>query len=208
VTITPHNTQETLLYCQQQHAHLDPPDKYGSTWHNDCQAFCHVAWGIMSGGFGSAYAQWLGLDSEDRHVTLDTSHAPVGALLFSKGTTPFGHIFIAARPFASGTPAGWSTDLWKYGKVGKVARTAPRTAWGHRILGWGTSINGFELDLTGKTAPKPKQNKRYLRIAHAITNLEGALETAQRTKDHHDAVIIKAELHDLKELYGELRHAA
>lgn len=207
MTLTPNNVPETLLYCRQQHAHLNPPPEYGSDWHNDCQAFCHEAWGVTEGGFGSAYAQWLGLAPEDRHPTSDTSAAPPGALLFSKGSSPFGHIFIAAHPFASGVEAGWSTDLWQDGKVGKVARTAPHTAWGHTILGWGTSINGYRLDLTGKTPAKPLQNKRYLFVNDAIGKMEGALETATKQGDKADIKLLKREIHDLHRLYAKLRHA-
>lgn len=144
---TPNTAEQALFYARTQHRHCDPPDKYGSTWMNDCQAFCHVAYGMIDGGNASAYLQWLDLNPDQRHATGHTHHAPVGSLLFSKGRTPFGHIMIAARPFKDGTPAAWSTDLGGIGLVTKVPRTAVRTEWGHDILGWGTAINGHRLDL-------------------------------------------------------------
>lgn len=147
---TPHGVEATLKYCREQHAHCDPPPPYKPDWHNDCQAFCHCAWGLFTGGEPSAYAQWLALTTKQRHRTGDTGSAPLGSLLFSKGATPFGHVMVSARRFKSGTPAAWSTDLRKIGQVGKVARTAPHTAWGHTILGWGTAINGVDLDLSQK----------------------------------------------------------
>lgn len=145
--LTPNDVEEALAYCRAQHRHLDPPPQYGSTWQGDCQAFCHVAYGLLVGGNATAYLQWLDLEPGHRHRTSDTSRAPLGALLFSKGSTRFGHIMIASRPLPDGTPAAWSTDLWATGQVGKVPRSAPRTQWGHRILGWGTEINGHRLDL-------------------------------------------------------------
>jgi hypothetical protein len=146
---TPSNFQDALAYARAQHRFLNPPSNYGSTWEGDCQAFCHCAYGLFGGGEPSAYAQWQALHPKQRHATSNTARAPLGALLFSKGRTPFGHIMIAARPFRDGTPAAWSTDLWETGRVGKVPRTAPHTEWGHEILGWGTAINGYDLDLKG-----------------------------------------------------------
>lgn len=226
--VTPNNIPESLGYAIAQHTHLDPPDAYGSTWEGDCQAFCHVARGLLSGGFGSAYAQWLGLDPEDRIVLTDLSKAPLGSSLFSKGSTPFGHTWIMARPFPNGAPGSWSTDLWKTGCVGKVLVTASQTKWGHRPLGAGLSVNGYALDLTGKNPPKPKQNKRYQRIERAVqnlgtgidglvtarSNLHVALEKAQSQKDAKDEsmiqrniTIVTGDIKDMKEELARLQHA-
>lgn len=151
MSTTPHDAEETLAFARAQHRHLDPPDKYGTTWHNDCQAFCHCAWGLLTGGFATAWLQWLGLHPDDKHITADLSGAPLGALLFSRrpsGGT--GHVWLAARPMSDGRPGSWSTDTNPdaFGGVGKVHRTYPRDAWGHVLLGWGTSVNGVQLDLT------------------------------------------------------------
>lgn len=144
---TPNHVEEALAYCRAQHRHLDPPDKYGSTWTGDCQAFCHVAYGLLTGGNDTAYHQWLNTRPDHRYPG-GTDKAPLGALLFSKGRTPYGHVMIACRPFRNGTPAAWSTDLWRTGQVGKVPRTWVAEKWGHDILGWGTETNGHVLDLT------------------------------------------------------------
>lgn len=146
--LTPSNTEETLAYCRAQHRRVNPPDKYGSTWEGDCQAFCHVARGLLDGGNATAYLQWLDLEPQNRVATSDTSKAPLGSMLFSKGSSRFGHIMIAARPFRDGTPAAWSTDLWRTGRVGKVPRSAVRTEWGHQILGYGFEINKHRLDMS------------------------------------------------------------
>jgi hypothetical protein len=97
-----------------------------------------------------------------------------------------------------------------YGRVDKVPRSAPATHWGHRNLGWGTSINGYELDLTHGAAkpkpPKPIQAKRYEFIKDAITRMEQALEVAQKKKDAGDIKVIQAEIRRLKRMYAALRH--
>ncbi len=237
--VTPNNLSEMLLACQQQHEHMNAAAfGYGADWEGDCQAFVHCMWGV-GGGFGSAFAQWLGLDAEDR-LTLtelkgDLANAPLGASLFSKGSSPFGHTWIRARPFPSHTPGSWTTDLWKTGLVGKVPINAPHTEWGHALLGAGLSTNGYALDLTGKNPPKPKQNKRYQRLNKAIhnmgegidslvlvrSNLRDALETAKSKHDTADVnhfsreIIVmngsiqesRKELKRLQTLYSNARHA-
>jgi hypothetical protein len=234
--VTPNNLNQMLDSCVSQHEKLDSAYwGYGPTWEGDCQAFVHCMWGLRTGGFSSAYNQWLGLDSEDRIVLTDLNKAPLGSTLFSKGSTPHGHTWPSARPFASGTPGSWSTDLPRTGHVGKIARTTPLVEWGHRPLGAGLSINGYALDLTGNKPPQPKQNKKYQRIERAIQNmgestdslirvrhnLAGALDTAHRRKDQKDAEKIARQIHvivddiraareeikRLETLYSNLRHA-
>lgn len=208
-TLTPNNVPETLAYCAAQSQHLDPPAQYGDTWQNDCQAFVHVAHGVMEGGFASAKAQFFGMPSELRHPTQDLSGAPAGANLYSAGSNPAGHTWVGSHPFKSGTPAGWSTDFNPHvtGGVWKVSRNAPRDIWRHTNLGWGLGINGYEVDLTGKNPPKPLQDKRYQRLAHMITMTEGMIEFAQNHHDHADVVLFRKELRNLKALYSEARHA-
>lgn len=210
MTDTPRDFEGALKYAREQAQQLDPPDKYGSTWHNDCQAFVHVAYGLMTGGFASAYLQWLGADEEHKHRTGDLSDAPLGALLCSKGSTAAGHIWLAARPMRSGRPGSWSTDFntHVFGGVAKVNRNTPRDRWGHRNLGWITTVNGYALDLThARAVVKPLQNKRYQRIDAAISNLQRAHETAVADRDQHDQDLIEAEIKRLKSLYSKIRHA-
>lgn len=210
MTLTPNNVPESLAYCRDQVQHLNPPDKYGSTWNNDCQAFAHVARGILEGGFGSAKAQFFGMPSEFRHPTTDLSHAPVGSSLFSAGDNPAGHTWIAAWPFkASGNPGSFSTDMNPnvFGGVMKVQRNAPRDVWGHVNLGWGQSINGYVIDLSGKKPPVALQRHRYQRLARMINMTEGMIEVAQKRHDHADVKLFRKELRHLKKLYAEARHA-
>jgi hypothetical protein len=208
MTETPVDLEAALLYYRQQAVNLSPPASYGiSNWAGRCQQLAHTAYGLFSGGFATAYLQWLGADSEDRHVTTDLSQGPVGSFLCTKGSNPAGHIFGAAHPFASGLPGGWSNDIVETGHVDKVDRNAPRDHWGHRNLGWITSINGFALDLTHGAPPKPKQNKRYQRVENAIMNLHHSKETAKSQHDKHDVDAIDKEIERLKVLYSKLRHS-
>lgn len=225
---TPNTLAEMLQSCINQHEHMDAAFwGYGSDWTSDCQAFVHCMWGLRSGGFGSAYAQWLGLDAEDRLTMTELKgsldNAPLGSSLFTKGSSPYGHTYPAARAFDNGTSGAWSTDLWRTGLVGKVARNAPMTKWGHHALGAGLSVNGYALDLTGKQPPKPKQNKRYQRIERAHhnlglgiddiinsrNNLRRALDTAEAHHDLNDATRIKRHLRvineDIADLHKELK---
>lgn len=237
--ITPNNIPETMAYCLAQHEHLDPPMQYGDTWQGDCQAFNHVARGLLGGGFGSALLQFFGLDPEDRltmeELNSSLDNAPDGSSLFSKGSSPFGHVYIARRPFKDGRKGAWGTDLPKTGHVGAFLRDAPLTVWGHTPLGAGLSVNGYALDLSGKNPPKPKQNKRYERIHRGIENLSHglddmialranlghALDTARETHDREDADHLRAEIartrkmithtrdeiERLQGLYTRIRHA-
>lgn len=210
MTDTPVDFEAALLYCREQAAHIDVPSYYSSpTWHNLCQAFCHEIYGLHTGGNASAWIQWNATSPAHRHTTLNLDSAPVGSLLCTKGSSPFGHIFPAAHPFKDGTPGAWSTDLpVDNGHIGKVHRNAPILAWGHRPLGYITEINGFALDLTHtKNPPKPIQNKRYQRIEHAIQNLQHAVDQAKADKDHGDVVVLRNEIHRLKDLYSKIKHS-
>lgn len=173
-------------------------------WTNFCQMLARMAYGIPA-LYGSAFAQWLGADSKHPHN--DLSSAPVGSLLCTKGSNPAGHIFYASRPFASGTPAGWSNDLVVTGDVDKVSRQAPHDHWGHKNLGHILEVNEHELDLTHGKPPKPKQNKRYLSVKVAIDKMEHARDNAKASGDRHDVRLLNREIHDLKVLYSNIRHA-
>jgi hypothetical protein len=222
MTDTPHNLPEMLSACAAQHQHQTASAfGYGADWEGDCQAFVHVMWGLLVGGFGSAYLQFLGLDPEDRLTMTELkgslANAPLGSSLFTKGTSPNGHTFPKSRPFANGHAAGWSTDLWRTGLVGKVPVTAARTEWGHRELGAGLSVNGNALDLSGKKPPRPKQNKRYQRIERAHTNLGHSLDSLRvsrrdlnialaTARNKHDATDVKHIQSNINFLNKDIEH--
>lgn len=174
-------------------------------WTALCQSFVRSCYDIPP-LFGSAFAQWLGADPEDRHEGGDPADAPLGSGLCFKGASVNGHIELAARPFKkSGTAAGWSNDLVTTGRINKVARTAATSHWGQTYLGYVTAINGYDLQLKKAKPPKPKQNKRYEGVSHAIDRLEAAAEAAKKQRDHHDVQTLTGEIHRLKHLYETLR---
>lgn len=197
---TPNTWGEALHYAMGQAAH---PSR---DWTNYCQMFVRLCYGVPA-LYGSAYAQWLGADDANKHVGGDPNNAPVGSLLCTKGTNPAGHIYLAANPFKSGASGAWSNDLVVVGDIDKVHRDAPMTHWGHHYLGYITEVSGYDIDPKRKHPPKPKQDKRYLAVDHAITRMERALKTAQDQKDHHDIRLLKKEIKDLHELYSTLRHS-
>lgn len=205
MTYTPRNYEEALGYARYCAAHptMQAPTKSG-TWEGYCQVFVRTCYDVPA-LYGSAYAQWLGLDPEDRHVGGSPSDAPLGSALFFKGSNPSGHIDLAARPFKNGTAAAWSNDLVVFGQIDKVARTAPTTAWGQTYLGYGTAVNGYDLRLKEAKPPVPKQDKRYLAIDRAISKMEVALQTATKQNDKADIGVLNAEIAHLKRMYDNLR---
>lgn len=209
MTTTPRDFEQALAYLRDQARHMDPPAKYGNDWHNDCQALAHVEYGVMEGGNPSAYAQWLATPAEHKHVGGDPAKAPLGALLCSKGSSPFGHIWTAARPFDSGTSGGMGPDMnpHVFGGVSKFPRNAPMTVWGHRYLGWITEINGFSLDLTHGQPAKPIENKRYKRLARSIDLLEASVKVAQKDHDKKDIEALRKQIREMKALYKRIRHS-
>jgi hypothetical protein len=207
VTASPKTYLEALEVAQWWHEHPDAPaPTKNGTWAGYCQAFVRTTYGIPP-LFASAWAQWLGADEEDKHPGGVPSEAPLGAALLYKGSAPYGHIMLAARPFPAGTAAAWSNDLVAHGDIHKVSRTAPTSAWGQGYLGYLTAVNDYDLQLKTATPPKPKQNRRYEALAKAIDKLEQALATAKTNHDWQDARVLRDELKRLRALYAELRHA-
>lgn len=210
MTQTPNDFEEALAYLRGQAAHLNPPLKYGANWHNDCQALAHVEYGVMEGGNPSAYAQWLATPAEHKHRGGDPDDAPLGALLCSKGSSPFGHIWTGGRPLGSGAPGGWGPDMnpGTFGGIAKFERSAPMDVWGHTYLGWISEINGFALDLTKARQPaKPIENKRYKRLARSINLLEGAIDVAKKDHDKRDIEALRKQLASMKVLYKKIKHS-
>lgn len=176
---SPRDFEEAFKYAQTQwHG--------GPHWKGMCQKFVRSCYGI-GGGFGSAYAQWLGMPKHAKHAGGNPDNAPLGAALFYKGRGKYGHVMLAKRPFHNGVSAAWSNDLVRVGYIDAASRHAPISQWGEAYLGYGTNLNGVDLDLTHgtpkaqkKTAPKEKP---YKNIADAIDQLEHALVTAKHYKD-------------------------
>lgn len=193
---SPKDFKEALKYAQGE------AKNRSTDWTAYCQKFVRSAYGIPA-LYGSAIAQWYGLDNEDRVSGGDPDDAPVGSALFYAGGT-YGHVMLAAHSFKNGTSAAWSNDLVRRGHINKVARTAPVTSWGQRYLGYGLSINGYDLRYH---KPKPKQNKPYPALKNALNNVERALQTAKAQKDKADVEVLTAEAKRLRRLYNTLRKA-
>lgn len=199
MTASPRTVEEALAYARAEH------EDSSMDWEAYCQRFVRTAYGIPS-LFGSAWAQWLGADDEDRHDAADHGHdpsaAPLGSALCYKGSGPYGHIMLAARDGGA-----WSNDLVRTGEIDWVRRTAPTKKWGQAYLGYLTAVNGYDLQLKEAKPPKPKDTKRYAGIGRAIERLEGARDRAVALGDRKDARAIRAQLVELRELYDLVLHA-
>ena len=195
MTDSPRTFEQALAFARAESAHRS------QDWHGYCQKFVRSAYNIPS-LFGSAWAQWLGADDEDKHPGGDPADAPLGSALCYKGSSPFGHIDLAAREIGA-----WSNDLVRDGYIDWVPRTAPVTKWGQKYLGYLTAVNDYDLQLKKDAPPKPKQTKRYTAIDKAVQKLEVSLATARAQKDHADVAALAAEVEHLKELYATLRRA-
>lgn len=198
--LSPVDFNSALAYEVEQHLHPT------QSWQNLCQSLCRHAYQLPA-LYGSAYAQWLGLDPEDRHEGGTPDDAPLGAPLFFKGASPAGHVMNKRRPFKSGATSAWSNDLVRAGGVDAVLATAPTTQWGQNYLGHGTALNGYDLQLGTRKPPAPKQDQRYKAIDHAITVLGSSLDTAKRTHDKADVQALNAEIKRLQGMYDRMRHA-
>lgn len=198
-----------LAYAGAQHQRVDLPASLraqgADDWEGFCQAFVRSCYGINS-LFGSAWAQWNGADPEDRHPGGNPADAPLGAALCFKGSGPFGHIDLAARPFPRGAAGAWSNDLVRHGQIDKVLRTDPTTHWGQRYLGWLSAVNDVDLPLSDpRKRARPRQAKRYAAIETAMRNLEASLATARRQHDAADVRVLEVEIARLDRLHKTLR---
>lgn len=194
---SPRDWREALEWSQRQAVHRS------QDWTGYCQKYVRSAYGIPA-LFGSALAQWYGADAEDRHPGGAPTDAPIGAALCFR-SSPHGHIIYAARPFPSGTPGAWGTDMVRTGWGDKHPRTAPTTQWGQPYLGWLSAVNDYDLQLKEKKPPKPKQNKRYKAIARAIERMEDARTVARKQGDKKDAQAFTEEIRRLKRMYERMR---
>lgn len=177
------------------------------SWKGLCQMSVRMAWGLPA-VYGSAWAQWLGAKAAgDAHgIGGNVTDAPLGAALCYKGSGPYGHIVTASARLGD-TPACWSNDLIRDGKLDRASRTLPTSKWGQKYLGWIDAVSGYELNLK-KTSepPKPKHGpKRYKAIAAAISNMERAHETAVNQNDTEDIAVLDAEIDRLKAMHDRLR---
>lgn len=200
MTDSPRSWSEALTYAQDQAA------RPSFDWTGYCQMFVRSCYGIPA-LFGSAWAQWLGADGEDKHVGGSPADAPVGSALCFKGTGPYGHIDLAARPFDNGAPAAWSNDLVTYGDIDKVFRSAPTSNWGQPYLGYLTAVNDYDLQLRANKPPKPKQTQRYHAVDKALNRIGHALETAKAQHDAHDVRVLEREVERLTRMYENLRRS-
>lgn len=194
------NTVEQALEFAQRESASRSQD-----WTGYCQMFVRKAYGIGPGS-ASAWAQWLALDDDERHSADEKgglpADAPLGAALFFKGSSPFGHVALKKRD-QDGRLFMWSNDLRRVGQIDAVSVNAPYRQWGQTYLGWGETLNNADLPLEVRRR-KPRE-RPYDGIGEAVARLEGARETARRQKDWEDFRLLVEEIGHLRRLDASLR---
>lgn len=65
---------------------------------------------------------------------------------WTMGSNPAGHIVLAGGRFrSSGRRIFWTTDQNGDGRITPVTLDFFKDQWGHRLLGWGTRLNGTKI---------------------------------------------------------------
>ena len=108
-----------------------------------------------------AASYWAGAKRYGRVVqTSDPTRIPRGAMTFSKGSSKFGHVFIALGD-------GWcaSTDYPTSRKIGRIRITDLMTGWGHKLLGY-IEVTGDGVDLRDKGPVDLMDPSQYYVGAH------------------------------------------
>lgn len=104
------------------------------------------------GGNGKAWAvnMWLGAVAKGKVVrTTDPAQIPSGAMVFSKGSSVYGHVFIG-----DGVSGCYTTDFPVSRKIGHVPIRQLLNAWGHTLLGY-IEVTGAGTDYRGQSAAMP-----------------------------------------------------
>lgn len=172
-------------------------------WNMLCQMFSRMGPGCP-GGFSSAWLQWVGMPDEYKVYTSNPDAAPGGAIIFSKGSSVYGHAMPAdPRPFSDGTKAAISTNARRSHAPDRVGRRALLQSWGHRVLGYGWLMNGMEVDF--KEPTPPAQTKRYKVLKQIIENLKAGREVARRQNDKQDIEMFNREIDRFQKMYQEAR---
>jgi hypothetical protein len=194
VTDSPRTYEQALEFARHEH------ERESQDWDGMCQKFVRTCYSIPA-LFASAWAQWNGADPEDRHPGGKPADAPLGSALCFKGTSPFGHIMLAARDNGA-----WSNDVKRQGDIDWCTRSFPATHWHQNYLGYLTAVNDYDLQLREAKPPRPKQTKRYEAVARAINNIDTAIENAKKRDDWKDVKVLRAQRNELRDLYELVRH--
>ena len=133
----------------------------GREWRALCLSFVRQAWGLP-GVYPHANAARRGC-RKFHPWTGNVDDIPYGAPVWSDkpGGSLYGHIFLAGGKTKDGKRIFWSNDISVSGGISPVTIDAFTNRWGHRILGWGEDLNGYDLNLPGAGAKKkpPKRIK-------------------------------------------------
>jgi hypothetical protein len=111
-------------------------------WYEYCLNNVRTALDIGS-KYDWAIHAWEG--AQHRHVYHAGHHIPFGAPVFSKGSSAYGHIFLAGGRFKNGARIFWTNDQHGDGRITPVELSFFSLHWGHKVLGWTEDLNGVDI---------------------------------------------------------------
>lgn len=164
-----------------------------------CQMYSRLGPGCP-GGFGSAWLQWVGMPDEWKLKGVPPDEVPAGWILFTKGTSIFGHAFPKTFTRSDDTNAA-STNARRHNAPDRVKASDLIRAWGHTYLGAGRLMNGYLIDVHD---PKPPRDERYEAFASVRARLANAIEDL---RDDRDLALRQGFTGDAERLQNQIDHA-
>lgn len=133
----------------QANAHAREVVRSGETnLHRMCLKFVRECWGLPA-KYPTAAIAWD--NAESKHPFRTVEVIPYGAPVFSQrpdaGDDDSGHVFLAGGYTRKGVRIFRSTDIHTLGGVSVCTIEDLQEKWGHKILGWTSDLNGYDLHL-------------------------------------------------------------
>lgn len=101
-------------------------------------------WCGVPARYASARKAWQAIPASRRHT--DLAACPRGVPVWlDKPSSRFGHITLSMGHDAAGHLLVRSTDYPRRGRVSTVRADELADAWGMRVIGWATSLNGRDV---------------------------------------------------------------
>lgn len=151
-------------------------EKASRNWHNCCQMFTRMAFGVPSDGTPTAAAGWA--RAKYKHPETNPLNIPRGAAVYwTGGSSGAGHAAVSR-----GNGMVWGTDLVRDGQVDVYPIEAVHARWGLTLVGWTEDVDGVRV-WEPIAAPAKRPNIDAMRAAG-----QKALR-ANKSGRVHDAVV-------------------
>lgn len=137
-------------------------------WKSGTTDFERLCLGAVRRSYGlppvERYAITAWRNAKGKHEwTGDVEDIPYGAAVFSQRpgaprdpAKDAGHVFLAGGRDKNGERVFWTVDARTLGGISPVHITFFTEKWGHRIIGWTDTLNGYDLNLP----PSPNERKK------------------------------------------------